>query len=315
LIQINVPIAQKRESKGMKCFLKTIGAIIIVALSLAAVAGSSAQTSASGQTDRCWGEGVGRKYTADTKADSYENAIAAHGKKNFYSMLALSMKSFSSCLILRNDPEEWSDSRMLATLALDSALPIAVVGTDASEDCDSALVDTFRHGCGLSVDLRIENKTDDMTFTHVAVACLGQLTTSKNIFRLANVQYEPIKASGPPLGPHDTQDFRFWYGAGHLNIRFTSTQIIKGGGVRWCHVLAAHIKPLPGLSEATDELVKNTRIEELRRKEQEQAEVRGKQNSGAADDCPRIRQSAMIDFAIARATAPQRRGLIRRRSG
>ncbi len=43
---------------------------------------------------------------------------------------------------------------------------------------------------------------------------------------------------------------------------------------------------------------------ELRHEEEKKADLRRKQQPGAANDCPRIRQSVTMDFAVARALSP-----------
>ena len=160
------------------------------------------------------------------------------------------MKTLASCPVTKNEePSTGSVERIAALVLIDAALPIKVVGMDASADCDSVLPENARN-CALWVYYTIENVTDDVNFTSVAVACLGALTNPPNIYRLANARYDPIISSGRPLGPHESLEFNIWYGVGHLGIRFNRTQVIQGGSSQWCHVLAARAEPLPGLNES-----------------------------------------------------------------
>jgi hypothetical protein len=79
------------------------------------------------------------------------------------------------------DPYFSSDLRFAAMGIMDAALPIAVFNTEASEHCDSVLPETYRR-CSLLIDYQIENKTDDITFTNVAIACLAKVWSSAAAF-------------------------------------------------------------------------------------------------------------------------------------
>ncbi|MGY3692186.1 hypothetical protein ACVIGA_002266 [Bradyrhizobium sp. USDA 3240] len=67
------------------------------------------------QTRRCFG--APGHYSADTKTDSYENAIAAFGQEKFYALIFSSMKVYSPCPLIELDPEGWPESRLAPVTA------------------------------------------------------------------------------------------------------------------------------------------------------------------------------------------------------
>jgi hypothetical protein len=164
-----------------------------------------------------------------------ENALAQLGKEKLDQILVLAANWLSSCPIEPADPSSFSDRRLTAMAIMDSVLPIKVVNTDASPECESRLPGTYR-SCSLSIDYSIENKTDDRTFTNVVVGCLGGLKKYPYEAQLANVQWEPVTNS-EPLDPHEIRYFSIWYGVATFSVN--RKQILEGGYSKWCHVLSA----------------------------------------------------------------------------
>jgi hypothetical protein len=170
-----------------------------------------------------------------------ENALAQLGKEKLDQILVLAANWLSSCPIEPADPSSFSDRRLTAMAIMDSVLPIKVVNTDASPECESRLPGTYRN-CSLSIDYSIENKTDDRTFTNVVVGCLGGLKKYPYEYQLANVQWEPVTNS-EPLDPHEIRYFNIWYGVATFSVN--RKQILEGGYSKWCNVLSASAERLP----------------------------------------------------------------------
>jgi hypothetical protein len=130
---------------------------------------------------------------------------------------------------------------------IDAVLLITVNRINFSANCQSALP---TRGCQVLIDYRIENVSEDFTFTSVAVSCQGMLKFSyrrpgapdePRYVQLALVHYDPV-IEGRALGPHESRQFYMSlhigaalnvYGVGNptraVNARGEST---------FCHVIA-----------------------------------------------------------------------------
>src|SRR3954453_21801287 len=134
---------------------------------------------ATASNEHCFGgDRTPGSVTTETRPDSYEHMLEKMGKAGFYTLLALSEKVWSPCSFDRAAPETFNNARITASLVWDSALPIKVVDVQSSEACESKSSERFIYGCNVLLTLSMENKTDDVTYNYVALACRGFFQTS-----------------------------------------------------------------------------------------------------------------------------------------
>src|SRR6266536_2912278 len=100
--------------------------------------------------------------------ESYADGLKELGAERMHAVLLAGMEFLRACIILKDAPIRWSQERLKAMVAMDTALPITAGRVHASDACGSTL---YNAGCVLNIEYTIQNVTDDFTFTSVGVSC------------------------------------------------------------------------------------------------------------------------------------------------